>query len=33
MARSSLHRLIGELNISGPWDKSESAGILDPTIQ
>ncbi len=33
MPRSSLHRLIGELNISGPLDESESAGILDPTIQ
>jgi len=33
MPRSSLHRLIGELNISGPWDETESAGFLDPTIQ
>jgi two-component system, NtrC family, response regulator AtoC len=35
MPRSSLHRLIGELNISelGPPQEPESADIPDPTIQ
>ena len=35
MPRSSLHRLIGELNISdlGPLDEPETADIPDPTIQ
>jgi len=35
MPRSSLHRLIGELNISelGPLEDHESADIPDPTIQ
>jgi len=35
MPRSSLHRLIGELNISdlGPQDEPETTDIPDPTIQ